>query len=350
MAIRRAVQALEAYVPGEQPQGPDVLKLNTNENPYPPSPRVFEAIASIDADALRKYPHPVAGPLRRALAQLHGVRENQVLLCNGSDEGLALCTRTFCEHGGRVGFLDPSYSLYPVLSGIAELEQTRYPLEADFTWNMPERIPEDLFFLTQPNAPSGRAMSREQVCTLLQRSGGVVLVDEAYVDFADWTAAELIADFPNLLVSRTFSKSYSLAGIRMGYLLGSPETVGALYKIKDSYNTDVLAQRIALAAVEDVRTMQANCTLIRGTRTRVTRELEARGFAVIPSSTNFLFARVPEGQDARSLFEALKAKRIYIRYFPGDLTGRYLRITIGTEEQMDRFLEAVDGLLSGEGS
>jgi len=349
MTVRRAVEELEAYVPGEQPEGPEVLKLNTNENPYPPSPKVFEALASITSDALRKYPHPVAGPLRKALATLHQVAEDQVILCNGSDEGLALCTRAFAETGGRVGYLYPSYSLYPVLNEIAELVQTRYPLEPDFTWQMPEQIPEDLFFLTQPNAPSGLAMDREQVCALLDRCSGVVLVDEAYVDFADWSAVELLDRYPNLLVSRTFSKSYSLAGIRMGYLLGSPDLIGALYKIKDSYNTDLLAQRIALAAVEDVASMQANCMLIRGTRNRVTRELQSMGFEVVPSSTNFVFAKVPEGADAKEMFEALKTQQIFIRYFPGELTGQYLRVTIGTEEEMDRFLSAVSRLSAEAG-
>ncbi len=349
MAVRRAVEQLQAYVPGDQPEGRNVLKLNTNENPYPPSPNVFAALASVTADDLRKYPHPVAGPLRKALADLHRLSEPQVILCNGSDEGLALCTRAFAESGGRVGYLSPSYSLYPVLNDIAELVQTPYMLKDDFTWEMPEQIPEDLFFLTQPNAPSGRSMKREQVCELLQRCEGVVLVDEAYVDFSDWSAVELLDAFPNLLISRTFSKSYSLAGIRMGYLLGSPELIGALYKIKDSYNTDLLAQKVALAAVEDVATMKANSLLIRGTRNRVTRALEDMGFQVIPSSTNFVFAKVPDGVEAPTVFEALKREEIFIRYFPGELTGSYLRVTIGTEKEMDRFLDAVTGILTVEG-
>lgn len=350
MGIRKSIHELHAYVPGEQPQGTDVLKLNTNENPYPPSPKVFEAISSVTVDALRKYPHPVAAPLRKALAVLHGVGEDQVILCNGSDEGLALCTRAFAENGGTVGYLDPSYSLYPVLSDIAELKQTRYPLKADFTWETPEVIPEDLFCLTQPNAPSGLSMSKEQVCEVLDRSEGIVLVDEAYVDFSDWTAVELLKEYSNVLVSRTFSKSYSLAGIRMGYLLGSPALIQALYKIKDSYNTDLFAQRIALAAVEDHASMLSNCTLICGTRTRVTRELSGMGFEVVPSSTNFVFAKVPDQVEAAEVFEKLKAEQIFIRYFPGELTGQYLRITIGTDAEMDRFLSSLARILAADSS
>jgi histidinol-phosphate aminotransferase len=348
MPIRKALESLHAYTPGEQPEGKDILKLNTNENPYPPSPKVFEALGNVTSDDLRKYPHPTGAPLCRAIADLHGVNPEQVLVSNGSDEGLALCTRAFCEKGGRVGYLSPSYSLYPVLSAIAELEQVHYPLDAAFSWRCPEIVDVDLFFLTQPNAPTGMALPMSQIRTLLEHCPGVVLVDEAYVDFAEESAVGLLKAYDNLIISRTFSKSYSLAGIRMGYLMGARPLMEALYKIKDSYNTDVLSQRIALAAVKDQACMTSNVTAIRGTRHQVTRELARRGFKVLASQTNFLFAKVPEGLSAQDLFEALKTRQVFIRYFPGEVTGDYLRITIGSDPQMDRFLSELDFILRGK--
>lgn len=344
MTVRASLQSLHAYVPGEQPSGGRVLKLNTNENAYPPSPKVFEALGAITADTLRKYPDPIGRELCGAIAELHGVQPDQVLITNGSDEGLALCTRAFCEHGGRVGYLTPSYSLYPVLSAIAEMERVEYALSADFRWAMPEEVDVDLFFLTQPNAPTSLAMSREEIEQLLQRCPGILLVDEAYVDFADENMLSVLKDSDRVLISRSFSKSYSLAGIRMGYVLGPRPLIEALYKIKDSYNTDVLAQWIALAALRDQATMLSNVTAIRGARTRVTRELTKRGFEVLPSQTNFVFAKVPGGRDAETLFKMLRDRQVYTRYFPGKLTGEYLRITIGTDEQMDQFFAELDDL------
>lgn len=345
MSVRSSIESLRAYVPGEQPSGPEVLKLNTNENPYPPSPKVFEAMGNIGPDTLRKYPHPTGRELREAIADLHGLTPEQALVCNGSDEGLALCTRAFCEHRGRVGYLSPSYSLYPVLADIAELEKVEFPLEPDFSWRPPEVLDVDLFFLTQPNAPTSRALPMKEVSRAAERCAGVLLVDEAYVDFADETAVPLIASNENMLVSRTFSKSYSLAGLRMGYLLGPENLIGALYKIKDSYNTDVVSQRLALAALRDPDWTRANILALRGTREAVAKELEKRGFTVLPSQTNFLFAEAPEGRDAARIFEGLKKRQVYIRYFPGELTGRYLRVTIGTDAQMDRFLRELDLVL-----
>ncbi len=338
MPIRKSIDPLHAYVPGEQPSGQNLLKLNTNENAYPPSPKVFEALGNLTADDLRKYPQPTGKDLCDAIAELHGLAPEQVLVTNGSDEALALCTRAFCEHGGRIGYMKPSYSLYPVLSDIAELESVEFPLESDFSWQVPEAVDVDFFFLTQPNAPTSLAMSADQIETLIQRCPGGVLIDEAYVDFAEESMLPLLKKYDNVLISRTFSKSYSLAGIRLGYLMGSAKWMEALYKIKDSYNTDVFAQRVGLAAVKDQAWMQQNATAIRGTRNRVTKALTGLGFSVLPSQTNFLFAKVPSGEDAQGIFESLRKREIFVRYFPGELTGEYLRITIGTDEQMDRFL------------
>jgi len=343
--IRGSVRKLHAYVPGEQPEGAEVLKLNTNENPYPPSPKVFEALGGVSGDLLRRYPQPTAKDLCAAIADLHGVGPKNVLVCNGSDEGLALCTRAFCEHGGRVGWVTPSYSLYPVLTDIAELTQVTYPLSDDFTWEVPEALDVDLFFLTQPNAPTSLALPLEKIALAADRCSGVVVVDEAYVDFAEFSALPLLQEKDNLLISRTFSKSYSLAGLRTGYLLGPEDLIGALYKIKDSYNTDVLAQKAALAAVRDQGWMRTNADLVKGTRAAAARELARRGFEVLPSQTNFLFAKVPEGRDAAAVFGALRERQVFVRYFPGAPTADYLRITVGTDAQMDRFFEELDRVL-----
>lgn len=344
--IKPSVQALHAYVPGEQPRDPDVLKLNTNENPYPPSPAVFEALASITPDDLRRYPHPAAAPLRQAIATLHNLTPEHVFIGNGSDEILALFTRAFAPHRGTLGYMHPSYSLYPILGDIAELTLKPFPLNPDFTWTVPDTLDTDLFFLTQPNAPTSLALSPHDLRTAASRCRGLLLVDEAYADFADHTALPLLADCPNLMISRSFSKSYSLAGLRVGYALGAPPLIQALDKIKDSYNLDHLAQRLALAAVNDQPTLLANTNAIRRTRAAAKTRLEARGFHVLDSQTNFLFAKVPAPHSAPALHEALRARHIYLRHFPGPQTGDHLRITIGTDPQMDRFFDTLDILLA----
>ena len=347
--IRPAVESMHAYVPGEQPRDPNVLKLNTNENPYPPSPDVFAALASVTADDLRRYPHPTAAPLRQAIADLHGLAPENVFIGNGSDEILALFTRAFAPQsesgGGTLGYMSPSYSLYPILGTIAELDCKAYPLNPDFTWTVPDTLDVDLFFLTQPNAPTSLALSQDDIRTAANRCRGVFLVDEAYVDFAEESALPLLAECPNLMISRSFSKSYSLAGLRVGYALGAAPLIEALDKIKDSYNLDHLAQRIALAAVLDQSTLISNTTAVRGTRAAAKKQLEARGFQVLDSQTNFLFAKVPASQSAAYLHEALRARHVYIRYFPGPQTGDYLRITIGTDTQMDHFFQVLDSLM-----
>ena len=344
--LRPAVAAMHAYVPGEQPEGDRVLKLNTNENPYPPSPKVFDALGSLSADDLRRYPQPTARKLRAAIAALHQVDPAQVFVGNGSDEVLALMTRAFAPAGGRVGFLSPSYSLYPVLAEIAELQTVTWPLAEDFTWAVPASLDVDLFFLTQPNAPTSLALPLAEVRNAARACRGVFVVDEAYADFAEETAVALLAEFPNVMISRSFSKSYSLAGLRVGYALGPAPLIAALDTIKDSYNLDVLAQRMALAAVEDQAWMLQNVTAVRGTRAAVAQALTRRGFAVLPSQTNFVFARVSEGQSAAAIYAALRDRQVFVRYFPGPATGDWLRITIGTDAQMDRFLAELDALLS----
>lgn len=342
MSICKNVQALEAYTPGEQPKDPGVIKLNTNENPYPPSPKVAEALKAFDYARLRLYPDPVFMALRQRLAEIHGCTVNQVFIGNGSDEILALCTRAFVENDGSVGYFVPSYSLYPVLDAIRGVGRRPVALNQDFTWRMPEGYDASLFFMTNPNAPTSMLFDQATVTAFCKGFGGVVLIDEAYGDFSDTTCMglALAPGNANTLVMRTFSKSFSLAGMRFGFVIGPEDLIGALYKIKDSYNMDMLAQVVGLAALNDLPYMRENVRKIRATRSRLTDELRRRGWRVCDSQTNFVFAR-PPGGDARRVFDTLKAAKIYVRYFPGPETGEYLRITVGTDEQTDKLLAAL---------
>ena len=341
MYICKNVQALVAYTPGEQPKDPGIIKLNTNENPYPPSPKVAEALKTFDYARLRLYPDPVFMALRQRIAEIHGCSVHQIFIGNGSDEILALCTRAFVEkNGGSIGYFLPSYSLYPVLAEIRGTETRPVSLNADFTWRMPDGYSASLFFMTNPNAPTSMMYDKAVVTAFCKSLDGVVLIDEAYGDFADVNCMDiaLAKGNANTLVMRTFSKSFSLAGQRFGYVIGPEDLIGALYKIKDSYNMDMLAQVVGLAALNDLPYMRENVRKIRATRDRLMAELRRRGWRVCDSQTNFLFARPPDG-DAKRTFEALKVAKIFVRYFPGPVTGEYLRITIGTEEQTDALLK-----------
>ncbi len=338
--IRKSVRELEAYTPGEQPKRQGLIKLNTNENPYPPSPRVAEALARLDPGLLRLYPDPVCASLRQVIADLHGVKCDQVFVGNGSDEILALCTRAFVEDEGCIGYFEPSYSLYPVLAAIRNVPGVACPLNEGFEW--PERgpAPSSLFFLANPNAPTSLLFQKARVKAFCEAFPGVVLIDEAYVDFARDNGIDLARTRPNVLVMRTLSKSYSLAGIRLGYTVGPAALIEALFKIKDSYNVDRVTQEVAIAALTDQAHMQANAARIKATRQRLAQHLESRGFGVSLSDTNFLWVR-PGRRAAKDVFEALKARDVLVRYFPGTRTGEYLRITVGSDAEVDRLLEVL---------
>lgn len=344
--LRPAVAAMTAYTPGEQPRDPDVLKLNTNENPYPPSPAVAEAIRRFSVESLRLYPDPTGERLRERLAEIHGARAENIALGNGSDEILGWCVRTFGDRGDPVGWCDPSYSLYPVLAASEERPAAPVALGPDFDWPWPENFHVPLFFLTQPNAPTGRRFPREAVERFCCTNHGVVVVDEAYADFASANDLDLALRRPNVVVVRTFSKSFSLAGLRFGYAVAPPALIGGLFKIKDSYNVDRLTQEIALAALSDLDHMRRNVARIVRTREEAERRLRKMGFDVTPSETNFLWARPPPGIGAQLFFERLRKHRVFVRYFPGKRTGDHVRITIGTDEQMDRLFETVAAGLS----
>ena len=348
--IRKSVQELEAYAPGEQPKVAGLIKLNTNENPYPPSPAVARALGRFAAETLRLYPDPACQALRERIAATAGCGVEQVFVGNGSDEVLRLCTRAFTPPGGAVATFAPSYSLYPVLAAAEEVGCRSVPLPDDFSWTEPPAdLDASLFFLANPNAPTGVFYPVAAIEAFCRRFPGVVLVDEAYVDFAGGRDCLALAKKrPNVLACRTLSKSFSLAGLRIGYAIGSAELIGALYKLKDSYNVDRLAQAVALAALEDLPWMQANAKRIVATRERVAEALRQRGFRVVPSASNFLFVEPPAGRPAADLFADLRQKKILVRYFPGGRTGNYLRVSVGTDAEMDAFLAAAgDG--AGEG-
>ena len=340
--ICKHVEVLEAYTPGEQPRDSSVIKLNTNENPYPPSPKVKECVASFNTEMLRLYPDPVFMEVRERLAEITGCSVDQVFVGNGSDEILALCTRAFVENNGSVGYFNPSYSLYPVLTEIRDVKKRPVKLNEDFSWNMPADYTADLFLVTNPNAPTSMMYSKDVVAEFCSVFKGVVLVDEAYGDFADDDCMDIAvsSDNTNTLVMRTLSKSFSLAGIRFGYVIGPEKLITALYKIKDSYNMDMLTLKIGLAALNDLEYMQSNVSRIKASRATVSQALTEKGWMVCKSQTNFVFARPPDG-DAKRIFEELKQHKIYVRYFPGPDIGEYLRITIGSEAQCAALLDVL---------
>ncbi len=346
--IRKSVQEMAGYVPGEQPKDADIVKLNTNENPYLPSADVQDILSMVDISMLSRYPDPVCIELRKVIAELHGCAVENVFVGNGSDEVLALCIRSFVEREGSVGYFEPSYSLYPILADIENVEKKPVALDSGFGWQMPEAYAASLFFLTHPNAPTSLSYSKKEVESFVKDFGGVVLVDEAYADFADENCMDLALNHENVLVARTLSKSYSLAGIRLGYCIGNTDLIGAMHKIKDSYNVNYLTQEIARVAILDQDTMKANVQAIVETRKLVTEKLSDLGFAVCTSQTNFLWVK-PLGLRAAALFEQLRKKNILVRHFANDEhTKDYLRITIGTAPEMFQFLDAVEAILNGD--
>lgn len=336
---------MDGYVPGEQPKGDDVVKLNTNENPWICSPEVHDILREIDVAMLAKYPDPLCTEVRKVIAEKHEVGVSNVFAGNGSDEVLALCIRAFVERdGGSVGFFDPSYSLYPVLAEIEAVETRPVELDENFGWQMPDGYEASLFFLTNPNAPTGMLFPKEKVEAFVKTFSGVVLIDEAYVDFAGEDCMDLATKYNNVLVARTLSKSYALAGIRFGYCVGNHALIEALYKIKDSYNVNMLTQELARVALLDEGTMTAITSAVKNSRVLMTDELKELGFKIYPSETNFLWVKPPK-PGAKKIFEELKKRNVFVRWFNGPRTSDYLRITVGTDQQTMALVEALEDIL-----
>ena len=359
--IRPLVQRLHAYVPGEQPKIPGLIKLNTNENPYPPSPKVLAAVKAAVDGRLRLYPNPTASALREKLAKLHGCAPENIIVGNGSDELLALATRTFVEPssklatgGSTVQFFSPSYSLYPVLAEIAGALTKAVPLNSDFSLPALSALPKlgwdfkaALSLITTPNAPSGRGFSTAELDALCAKSKGVVVLDEAYVDFARENAMALALQHPHVLVSRTFSKAYSLCFQRVGYFVGHADLIAALDKVRDSYNVNGLGQVAALATLDDLPHYRRNFRRIIATRELVTAELTGLGWAVLPSQTNFILARPPLFP-AEEWLAKLRAKKLLVRWFKYPEVRDYLRITIGSEAEMKTFVQTARTLVAAK--
>jgi histidinol-phosphate aminotransferase len=336
---------MAGYTPGEQPRpGEPVIKLNTNENPYPPSPRVFEAIGRIGADALRRYPSPMADDFRRVAARVHGVPMESILAGNGSDDILQIALRTYCGPGDLLASPDPTYSLYPVLAELAEVRYVTVPWEE--AWTLPAEgllaTAARAIFFANPNAPSGTRVDARDVSALARRTDALVLIDEAYVDFADAACLALVRDHANVVIARTLSKGYGLAGLRFGYAIGHPDVIAQMTKVKDSYNCDAIAIAAACAALDDQAYAREVWQRVRAERARLTTDLTARGFEVVPSQANFVLAATPAGQPARALYEGLKSRGVLVRFFDRDGLRDKLRITVGTPDENEALLEAMD--------
>ena len=339
MLITESVRRLEAYTPGEQPKAKNVVKLNTNENPYPPSPKCAAVLKNFDLDRLRRYPDPVFTELRAELAKLNGAKPENIFIGNGSDEVLSVAAKTFVEDDEAIGSLDPSYSLYKTLADIRNVPWVGVEVSGIRKFDDPKVA---LFLWTNPNAPTGVFAPKKQIAAFAKKFKGVVIVDEAYADFAKENCMDMAVKRgnSNLMVMRTFSKSYSLAGLRVGYCVGPVELIDAMYKVKDSYNIDALAQAVALAAVKDQRWMLKNTAKVVKTRAWFAAELEKRGWDVLPSEANFVFAKPPAG-NAAEIFTALKKRNVFVRYFSAPKTADRLRITIGTDAQMKTLLKYI---------
>jgi histidinol-phosphate aminotransferase len=339
-------------VPGEQPKIRGLTKLNTNENPYPPSPKVLAAVKAAVDGRLRLYPNPTAEALRGKLAGLHRCAPENIIVGNGSDELLALATRAFVEPGGTVQFFAPGYSLYPVLAEIHGARGRAVPLAEGFALPGLARLRKEgvwearaaLTFVTTPNAPTGRGYATRELDALCRAHRGVVILDEAYADFARENALSLALKFPHVIVARTFSKGYSLCFQRVGYFVGPVALIEALQKIRDSYNVNGLGQIAALATLEDLPYYRRNFKRIIATRERLSVELRALGFVVLPSQANFIFTRPPQFP-AQAWLEELRRKRVLVRWFKDPATRDFLRITIGTEAEAETLLRAVRGII-----
>ncbi|MES9871131.1 MAG: histidinol-phosphate transaminase [Sedimenticola sp.] len=346
----KIVHELTPYVPGEQPKMTDLTKLNTNENPYGPSPRAIEALKAEAADTLRLYPDPNADRLKEAVAGYYGVTPGQVFVGNGSDEVLAHTFQGLLKHDLPLLYPDITYSFYPVYCGLYGVAYETVPLNDRFEIDVEDYArPNGGIIFPNPNAPTGRLLPLEAIEKLLRaNSDSVVVVDEAYIDFGGESAIGLVDSYSNLLVIQTLSKSRSLAGLRTGFAVGSTELVEALERVKNSFNSyplDRFAIAGGVAAMEDREYFEQTCGRIIASREKMTADLEAAGFQVIPSSANFVFARHPE-RDAAELSAQLRERAIIVRHFKQPRIDQYLRITVGTDEECNKLTLALKEILA----
>jgi histidinol-phosphate aminotransferase len=341
MLFRHAVLELAAYVPGAQPEGACV-KLNANENPYPPSPAVMRAVARASADAVRLYPDATARPVREAAALAYQVQADEIVVGNGSDDVLTMICRTFLDPGDRIAVVDPTYTLYETLAAIQDARTDVYPLAEDY------QLPEALFttrakvtFLPNPNAQTGTLFPEQALRRLCEQQRGIVVIDEAYAPFAGVTMLPQIRNYGNLIVLRTLSKSHSLAGLRVGFGIARAEIIAALMKVKDSYNVNAVSQAAAIAALQDEDYVAQTTAAIRATREWFAAQLSARGWTVYPSAANFVLTVPPQGR-AAEIMRAARAGGYLLRRFDTPLLDDKLRISIGTDDQMRGLLACLE--------
>ncbi|MEQ8155298.1 MAG: histidinol-phosphate transaminase [Clostridiaceae bacterium] len=339
------LREIEPYTPGEQPKIKNITKLNTNENPYPPSPKVKEALNELDFDRFRLYPDPNASDLVSVLADYYKLNNDQVFVGNGSDEVLALCFLTYFNSEKEILFPDITYSFYPVYGNLFKIKYRQVPLN-----NNLEIIKEDYFspnggiIFPNPNAPTGICVGLDFIEDILKKnSDSVVIIDEAYIDFGGVSAIPLIEKYDNLVIIQTYSKSRSLAGLRVGVALGSKEAIAALNAVKNSFNSyplDYVAQRLATASIKDEEYFNDTLSKIIKTRENTVETLKSLGFIIPESKANFIFATHPRIK-AKDLFEALKKDGIFVRYFSAPKIDNYLRITIGTDDEMFKLISFI---------
>ncbi len=355
---RPNIQRMTGYASGEQPSQADAIKLNTNENPYPASAAVADALRACRVEDLRRYPPPLADSFRRVAADYHRLDPDNIIPTNGGDELLRLIITTFADPGQILAIAEPSYSLYPVLADIQGCQIARIPLQDD--WSMPEDFVErlnssgaKLAFVVNPHAPSGHLASEQELRRIAERFQGILVIDEAYVDFIDpqlsYDSTDLVREFNNVLILRTMSKGYSLAGLRFAYGLGASSLLSPmLYKTRDSYNTDYISQVLATAALADARGAAVSWQKVRQERDRLQTELAALGFLCAPSQSNFILAQAPAGEspEAGSIYQQLKQRDILVRYFDQPRLRDKLRITVGTPQENSQLLAALGEILS----
>ncbi|MDA9784680.1 histidinol-phosphate transaminase [Gammaproteobacteria bacterium] len=359
MTLERSnIAAMQGYAPGEQPQDLTTIKLNTNENPYPPSPEVMAALSAFDVASLRRYPNPIADEFRRVAADLHGLSLDNVIPTNGGDELLRLMLTTFVAEGEVVATTKPTYSLYPVLAAIQGAKL--YEIDLDEQWRLPSDLIQQLheikakaFILVNPHAPTGGLVSSATIAEIAENFDGVLVVDEAYIDFVDpdleHNCVPLLQRFDNLLILRTMSKGYSLAGLRFGYGLAAKKLAAPmLFKTRDSYNTDAISQRLAAAALASQSYAKSTWNKVRKSREKMFAELTSMGLTCLASQSNFLLCTIPESIGAPRAYAALKEKGVLVRYFDQDRLRDKLRISIGTEEENSRLIQALTDLCRSE--
>jgi histidinol-phosphate aminotransferase len=345
--FRANIDAMVGYTPGEQPGDGGVIKLNTNENPYPPSPKVFAALRKAINPSLRLYPEPFSDGLRALAGSVYGVKPENIIAGNGSDEILSMLLRCFVGQRDRVAFPVPTYSLYDTLVEIQDGVAARVDFPEDFS--LPQTLAEQnatLTFLCNPNAPSGTLVTLAEIAKLADAVSGILVVDEAYVDFAASEGASsipFIRQLPNLVVMRTFSKSFSLAGMRIGLAFASEEIIAGMMKVKDSYNLNRLSMVAAMAALQDLPWMKRNAARIQRSRTRLSRGLKRLGYEVYPSHANFVLARKRE-RNQMPVYDELKRKKILVRYFDTPELRDCLRITVGTPKEVQALLKELTAL------